>query len=243
MDNFLAWTRGAAIRSSTKRKPQFSQTPIPETQCARLAARCPPVVVKRGAAVAEAAAGEKRWRVNAPKIEAIDTTGAGDAFVVAFLAARLFGADIQPALERAARPAPPLRQASAGGRRRRAFSATDNPMTSSIDLGLRLLYLSSSPHGSDQPIRRTSSVATLDERHISEAHLVPTRRAKCPFVPSSASASPFRHGGRGVKLRRAFGFGDTSDFDPFLMIDDSVAIGPGTISPAFPGIPIAASRP
>ena len=68
----------------------------------RLAARYPLVVIKRGAAGAEAAAGEKRWRVNAPKIEAIDTTGAGDAFVAAFLATRLSGADIQPALERAA---------------------------------------------------------------------------------------------------------------------------------------------
>ena len=26
--------------------------------------------------------------------------------------------------------------------------------------------------------------------------------------------------GAGVRLRRAFGFGDTSDFDPFLMMDD-----------------------
>jgi redox-sensitive bicupin YhaK (pirin superfamily) len=27
-------------------------------------------------------------------------------------------------------------------------------------------------------------------------------------------------GGRGVHLRRAFGFGDTSDFDPFLLLHD-----------------------
>ena len=26
--------------------------------------------------------------------------------------------------------------------------------------------------------------------------------------------------GAGVHLRRAFGFGDTSDFDPFLLLDD-----------------------
>ena len=81
----------------------------PETQCARLAARYPLVVVKRGAAGAEAAAGEKRWHVNAPKIEAIDTTGAGDAFVAAFLAARLSGADIRP-------------RSSAPQQRRRRFS-------------------------------------------------------------------------------------------------------------------------
>ena len=26
--------------------------------------------------------------------------------------------------------------------------------------------------------------------------------------------------GAGVKLRRAFGFGETSEFDPFLLLDD-----------------------
>jgi len=74
----------------------------PETQCARLAALYPLVVVKRGAAGCMAAAGAVRWRAAAPKVEAIDTTGAGDAFVAAFLAARLADADIQTALERAA---------------------------------------------------------------------------------------------------------------------------------------------
>ena len=68
----------------------------------RLAAHYPLLVVKRGAAGAEAAHGARRWRVNAPKTDAIDTTGAGDAFVAAFLATRLSGADIPSALERAA---------------------------------------------------------------------------------------------------------------------------------------------
>ena len=102
-DNFLAWTRGAAILFPNEEEAAIlAGSDDPETQCARLAAHYPLVVMKRGAAGAEAAAGAKRWRVNAPKIEAIDTTGAGDAFVAAFLAARLSGADIQPALERAA---------------------------------------------------------------------------------------------------------------------------------------------
>ena len=73
----------------------------PETQCARLAAHYPLVVVKRGAAGAEAAEGARRWRAGAPEVEAVDTTGAGDAFVAAFLAARLSGAEIQTALARA----------------------------------------------------------------------------------------------------------------------------------------------
>ena len=86
-----------------KRKQRFSAgSDDPETQCVRLAARYPLVVIKRGAAGAEAIEGERRWRVDAPKVEAIDTTGAGDAFVAAFLGHRLSGADIQPALERAA---------------------------------------------------------------------------------------------------------------------------------------------
>ena len=102
-DKFLAWTRGAAILfPNAEEAAILAGSDDPETQCVRLAAHYPLVVVKRGAAGCEAAAGEKRWRVNAPKIEAIDTTGAGDAFVAAFLAARLSGADIEPALERAA---------------------------------------------------------------------------------------------------------------------------------------------
>ena len=49
--------------------------------------------------------------------------------------------------------------------------------------------------------------------------------------------------GAGVHLRRAFGFGETSDFDPFLLFDDFRTRIPRTISPDFHGIPIAASRP
>jgi sugar/nucleoside kinase (ribokinase family) len=100
---FLAWTQGAAILFPNEEEATIlAGSDNPETQCARLATLYPLVVIKRGAAGAEAAAGDERWRANAPKIEAIDTTGAGDAFVAAFLAARLSGADIQPALERAA---------------------------------------------------------------------------------------------------------------------------------------------
>ena len=102
-ENFLAWTRGAAILFPNEEEARIlAGSDNPETQCARLAAHYPLVVVKRGAAGGEAAAGKKRWRVNAPKIEPIDTTGAGDAFVAAFLSQRLSGADIEPALERAA---------------------------------------------------------------------------------------------------------------------------------------------
>jgi sugar/nucleoside kinase (ribokinase family) len=102
-DKFLAWTRGATILFPNEEEAAvLAGSADPETQCARLAALYPLVVVKRGAAGAEAVEGARRWRVAAPKVEAVDTTGAGDAFVAAFLAARLNGADIQAALERAA---------------------------------------------------------------------------------------------------------------------------------------------
>jgi sugar/nucleoside kinase (ribokinase family) len=102
-EKFLAWTKGASILfPNAEEAAILAGSDDPETQCARLAERYPLVVVKRGAAGAQAAEGARRWRVKAPKIEAVDTTGAGDAFIAAFLAARLSGADIQPALERAA---------------------------------------------------------------------------------------------------------------------------------------------
>jgi sugar/nucleoside kinase (ribokinase family) len=102
-EDFLRQTRGAAILFPNEDEAAvLAGSDDPETQCARLAALYPLVVVKRGAAGCEAAAGAMRWRAAAPKVEAIDTTGAGDAFVAAFLAARLGGGDIQPALERAA---------------------------------------------------------------------------------------------------------------------------------------------
>jgi sugar/nucleoside kinase (ribokinase family) len=102
VENFLNWTRGAAILfPNAEEAAILAGSDDPETQCARLAARYPLVVIKRGAAGCEAAAGARRWRAEARQVEAIDTTGAGDAFVAAFLAARLSGADVQTGLERA----------------------------------------------------------------------------------------------------------------------------------------------
>jgi sugar/nucleoside kinase (ribokinase family) len=101
-DKFLAWTRGAAILFPNEEEAAvLAGSDDPATQCARLAAHYPLVVIKRGAVGAEAAEGERRWRVTAPKIEAVDTTGAGDAFAADFLTARLSGADIPIALRRA----------------------------------------------------------------------------------------------------------------------------------------------
>ena len=119
-DRFLAWTRGAAILFPNEEEAAvLAGSDDPAAQCARLAALYPLVVVKRGAAGGEAAEGDRRWRMEAPKVEAIDTTGAGDAFVAAFLAARFEGAEVETALHRAA-AAGAAASAVVGGRPRRA---------------------------------------------------------------------------------------------------------------------------
>ena len=43
--------------------------------------------------------------------------------------------------------------------------------------------------------------------------------------------------GAGVKLRRAFGFGDTGDFDPFLLLDDFRSENPDDYAAGFPWHP------
>ena len=40
--------------------------------------------------------------------------------------------------------------------------------------------------------------------------------------------------GAGVKLRRAFGFGSTEEFDPFLLFDDFRNDNPGRLSRRLP---------
>ncbi len=67
-DKFLAWTRGATILFPNEEEAAIlAGSDDPETQCARLAAHYPLVIIKRGAAGAEAADGERRWRVDAPR--------------------------------------------------------------------------------------------------------------------------------------------------------------------------------
>jgi len=48
--------------------------------------------------------------------------------------------------------------------------------------------------------------------------------------------------GAGVKLQRAFGFGETGKFDPFLLLDDFRNEHPEIILQDFPGIRIAALK-
>src|SRR5208337_743553 len=100
LEAFLEWTRGAAILfPNGDEAAALAGTDDPQAQGVRLSTVYPLGVVKRGAAGCLAAKGAWRWRVAAPKVEAIDCTGAGDAFVAAFLAARVQGAEIETALE------------------------------------------------------------------------------------------------------------------------------------------------
>ena len=55
-------------------------------------------------------------------------------------------------------------------------------------------------------------------------------------VKSVAQSRPTMEGA-GVRLRRAFGFGDTSDFDPFLMMDDFRNDRPEDYAAGFPWHP------
>jgi len=93
-DNFLAWTRGAAILFPNEEEAAvLAGSTDPETQGARLAKHYPVVVIKRGAAGAEALEGGRRWRIKATKTEPLDISGVRDPGVAALLAegARRFG--------------------------------------------------------------------------------------------------------------------------------------------------------
>jgi sugar/nucleoside kinase (ribokinase family) len=102
--NFLAWTRGAQICfPNSDEAAILTGVEDRAEQLTILAQHYPLVVVKRGAEGCEAASGSERWRASAPAVKAVDTTGAGDAFVAGFLAAKVKGAAIEECLARAAR--------------------------------------------------------------------------------------------------------------------------------------------
>ena len=93
-DKFLAWTRGATILFPNEEEAAvLVGSTDPETQGERLAEHYPVVVIKRGAAGAEAMEGGRRWRIQAAKTEPVDISGVRDPGVAALLAegARRFG--------------------------------------------------------------------------------------------------------------------------------------------------------
>jgi sugar/nucleoside kinase (ribokinase family) len=101
-ENFLDWTKGVAILfPNADEAAALTGTHDPALQRERLVEHYQLVVIKRGARGAEASAGGEVWVAPAPTTPAIDTTGAGDAFAAAFIAARLNGADVPICLARA----------------------------------------------------------------------------------------------------------------------------------------------
>jgi sugar/nucleoside kinase (ribokinase family) len=100
--NFLNWTAGAALLlPNADEAAALTGQEDPRHQRAQLANCYPLVVIKRGAAGAEAIVGDRIWSTPAPPTAVVDTTGAGDAFAAAFIAARLNGDSIETCLERA----------------------------------------------------------------------------------------------------------------------------------------------
>jgi sugar/nucleoside kinase (ribokinase family) len=100
--NFLEWTKGAGLLfPNADEASALTGTDDPAGQREKLRGRYPLVVVKRGAGGAEAMSVKGVWEAPAPKVTAVDTTGAGDAFAAAFVAWRLSGADVPRCLAEA----------------------------------------------------------------------------------------------------------------------------------------------
>ena len=118
-DNFLAWTQGATILFPNEEEAAIlAGSDDPETQCARLASRYPLVIIKRGAAGAEAAEGARRWRVNAPKSRQSTPPARVTPLLPAFSLRGLRAQTFRPRSGAPQRPALPLRRSPAEGRRR-----------------------------------------------------------------------------------------------------------------------------
>ncbi len=101
-DVFLDWVSGAEMLFPNAEEAAVLACSDDEArQRERLGARFDRVIVKRGGAGAVMWSGAEFWSVSAPQVAVVDTTGAGDAFAAAFLAARLQGEDEQTCLVRA----------------------------------------------------------------------------------------------------------------------------------------------
>lgn len=99
--SFLAWTRSARICfPNAAEAALLAGTTDPAMQVEALCRQYDTIVIKRGAAGAAAGDSSGRcWLAPAASVEAVDTTGAGDAFLAGFLAANLRGQAMQACLE------------------------------------------------------------------------------------------------------------------------------------------------
>jgi len=98
--NFLDWTKGfSTLFANADEAAALSGTLVLEEQFARLTPNYDRVVIKLGAAGAAIGnADGLRLSRPAPKVDVIDTTGAGDAFAAGFLSAELRGEALETAL-------------------------------------------------------------------------------------------------------------------------------------------------
>ena len=99
--NFLSWTRGAQVCFANEEEALALSAG--DARFGTLSAQYPTLVVKRGAAGAQVftAEGAPPHSRAAPGVTAIDSTGAGDAFLGAWLAARWAGANAEVCLRAA----------------------------------------------------------------------------------------------------------------------------------------------
>jgi sugar/nucleoside kinase (ribokinase family) len=98
--NFLDWTRGfSTLFANADEATALSGSPVLEEQFARLTPNYDRVVIKLGAeGAAMGNAAGLRLSLPAPKVDVVDTTGAGDAFAAGFLSAELRGEARETAL-------------------------------------------------------------------------------------------------------------------------------------------------
>ncbi|MDX3261206.1 PfkB family carbohydrate kinase [Streptomyces sp. MI02-2A] len=117
VDTFLAFAEGLDVLLPSRDEAcLLTGLPDPEDAAAKLSRQVPLVVAKQGAQGAlVAASGAVRARVPAVPVSPRDTTGAGDAFTAAFLAALLAGAEPEEAAEQGCR-AGALAVTTVGGR-------------------------------------------------------------------------------------------------------------------------------
>ena len=100
--NFMEWTKGAGLLfPNADEAAALTGVDDIAGQRERLRGRYPLVVLKLGAGGAQAFSVSGLWETSAPQVQAVDTTGAGDAFAAAFVAARLAGADVPACLAQA----------------------------------------------------------------------------------------------------------------------------------------------
>jgi sugar/nucleoside kinase (ribokinase family) len=104
-ERFLGWTRGSSICFPNEAEAAvLTGTAAVDEQLDALTKDYALVVIKRGAAGAVAGAADgKRWSAAAPAVGALDTSGAGDAFVAAFIARWLSGGPLDACLAEAVR--------------------------------------------------------------------------------------------------------------------------------------------